>query len=762
MHAGLYNFNLADSADQDYHALYTVRRRDALFAFAIPQPDGSVILGRDHLGNVPLFYRNDRKEVSYSLFLGDLLTGDETTQEEGLRTYLAIGTLKLAPLFKEVHSVPPGTVVRAYPDGRTDTLYEYQLTPRRLGGWSFTQCVDETDRLLVQATRRTLKEKRVGLYLSGGIDSALTGIYLKKAGAQVHGYTAAPWGAASEEARLAALNAKIIGTETHTIRALNTEQYAKYADDSLGAYGNPNGAPSQIGVLCIQQETPLPEERQIYFGQNTDTMTCSVPDQSLVYFTSLLPRLMRERLHPALRGKSDIDMYTSFRTSGLVSHFAPLARFRAYTPIERITCAGMFFGHTPVDGEIMSLPAIRSGQIVSNLYYDMDLIEFAMGIPRTYRLEWGHGSKIGIAFGKRIFKALARRYLPSEIVDRKKGFTVPVNRDDRSRAFFESLPTQIAHLKLSLPNQRFAAEMLRRWSLMLAHPPQSLQNLYTPPVQDPTPIPCSVGILTRNSAATLERALRSLQHFSDLIICDGGSTDETLTIARKFGARIITQDTTHLDPKGAVADFAGVRNQMLRAATHDWFLYIDSDEYLSAEASSEIGSIVRTPLKNDSPRAFWLPRKTVIKGTVIECATAYPNYQMRFFHKSAVTGFIKRVHERIQLKDGVSVAKLHHPEYVPLDLTPKEMRQKQLYYLQIEVDRHQDNTFKEWLMGPAYGALRSSLSYLVRHVRIALFCRGARMPLWVEWMHHWYNWKLLTMTGSKFFKRRGSSPNTPA
>lgn len=266
-------------------------------------------------------------------------------------------------------------------------------------------------------------------------------------------------------------------------------------------------------------------------------------------------------------------------------------------------------------------------------------------------------------------------------------------------------------------------------------------------------IPGTVGILTFNSAGTLRRALESVHEFNDIVICDGGSTDDTLNIAREFGAHIISQDKKYLNEKGAILDFSGVRNQLLSVAKYEWFLYIDSDEYLSAQVKDEIKNIITSPapFTSETPLAYWLPRKTVIGGEIIECATAYPNYQMRFFHKSGVIGFIKQVHERIALKEGVRIAKLKFPEYIPLDIAPEKMREKQLYYLKIEVDRHKDDTFFMWLTGPVKGALRSSLSYLVRHVRILVFCRGKRMPFWVEWMHHWYNWKLITLTGEKFF-----------
>ena len=54
-------------------------------------------------------------------------------------------------------------------------------------------------------------------------------------------------------------------------------------------------------------------------------------------------------------------------------------------------------------------------------------------------------------------------------------------------------------------------------------------------------IPCSVGILTLNSGQALRRCLDSLKDFAEIIICDGNSTDNTLEIAREYGAKIVKQ-----------------------------------------------------------------------------------------------------------------------------------------------------------------------------------------------------------------------------
>ena len=42
-------------------------------------------------------------------------------------------------------------------------------------------------------------------------------------------------------------------------------------------------------------------------------------------------------------------------------------------------------------------------------------------------------------------------------------------------------------------------------------------------------IPCTVGIITHNNEATIERALESVKEFAEIIVCDGASTEKTPT-----------------------------------------------------------------------------------------------------------------------------------------------------------------------------------------------------------------------------------------
>lgn len=244
-------------------------------------------------------------------------------------------------------------------------------------------------------------------------------------------------------------------------------------------------------------------------------------------------------------------------------------------------------------------------------------------------------------------------------------------------------------------------------------------------------IPCSVEILTRNSAKTLGRCLESVKVFSDIIVLDGNSTDDTPQIAARYGARVIPQYDTQ-EPLVSISDFAHVRNTGLRLAMHDWFMYIDSDEYLSPEAVEEIREIVANP--DPSAYVWWQPRLYVLDGRIIRCATTYPNRQIRLFHKKWVRGFIKPIHERVEPLPTARIGILKRYEYVPLD-SLDSLRERWARYMDMETDMVRGVSFsKKIKFFFRYTAL--FLFYMGRYARNFFFCRGSRMPFSYEWGRH--------------------------
>ena len=242
-------------------------------------------------------------------------------------------------------------------------------------------------------------------------------------------------------------------------------------------------------------------------------------------------------------------------------------------------------------------------------------------------------------------------------------------------------------------------------------------------------IPCSAQVLTRNSTATIGRCLESLRDLHEVLVVDGGSTDDTVAIAGKFpNVRIVPQDKRHLDGDGRITDFAAVRNGGLEAATLPWILAIDADECATRGLLAEIGGIVAA----GKPGVFDVPRLFSIAGAIIDKAAAYPSMQMRFFHRSCTSGYTKAVHERLQLHEGVRLAALTGAIDVPLPpaltLLPKYRR-----YLRMEQRRLGVISWGRWCKWVLWRNLKTAAGLAARTAWLRLSPQqGRRLPLLYE------------------------------
>ncbi|MGB8956089.1 MAG: glycosyltransferase [Tumebacillaceae bacterium] len=86
----------------------------------------------------------------------------------------------------------------------------------------------------------------------------------------------------------------------------------------------------------------------------------------------------------------------------------------------------------------------------------------------------------------------------------------------------------------------------------------------------------SLCMIVKDEEQYIERCLASsAPHVDEIIIVDTGSTDGTLNIVKRFGAKIF--------PLQWSDDFSVARNHALQQATSDYILVLDADEYLDAE-----------------------------------------------------------------------------------------------------------------------------------------------------------------------------------
>lgn len=161
----------------------------------------------------------------------------------------------------------------------------------------------------------------------------------------------------------------------------------------------------------------------------------------------------------------------------------------------------------------------------------------------------------------------------------------------------------------------------------------------------------SATIITLNEEKDLPRCLESLKGLVDeIILVDSGSTDKTIEIAERFGAKVYHRKFDN---------YANQKNFALEKATGDWVLSIDGDEEISPELTKEIQS----ELKNNKSLfiAYSIPRKNIIFGKFIKHTRWQPELDRHIWlWKRNVGKWIGDVHEEVAV-DG-EIGKLMHPK----------------------------------------------------------------------------------------------------
>ncbi|MBI2524264.1 glycosyltransferase family 2 protein [Candidatus Peregrinibacteria bacterium] len=269
--------------------------------------------------------------------------------------------------------------------------------------------------------------------------------------------------------------------------------------------------------------------------------------------------------------------------------------------------------------------------------------------------------------------------------------------------------------------------------------------------------PISVHILTWNSGKTLRRTLESVRNCAEILVIDGGSSDDTLRIAKEYGAKVIPQRDRE---QGApLQNFAGARNRGLQHATQPWILSVDSDEY----ASPALMENILQTIQEGVPCACFLPRHYVLPdGREVTHATTYPNERIYFFHKDAIAveGWEKRVHERPKLKPGMPIKHFRGYTLAPIG-TPREYREKNRRYLALEQLKSSYNGWSHWL---AHRVIHTLLSRGIAFLRLLwIWClphkNCIRLPLRHEFLRFWYGWKLIVTTCPLSIKRERVTSN---
>jgi len=154
----------------------------------------------------------------------------------------------------------------------------------------------------------------------------------------------------------------------------------------------------------------------------------------------------------------------------------------------------------------------------------------------------------------------------------------------------------------------------------------------------------SVVIHTLNSSKSLRQCLESVSRFDEIIVCDMHSVDDTLSIAKEYGATIVMHE-----PVGGIPEPA--RAFAVNQATKEWVLVVDSDEVIPEALRDYLYQFI---IDENCPDALYLPRKNFFMNRFMRAA--FPDYQLRFFKKQAFKGWPVTIHSRPEIEGNIQKA----------------------------------------------------------------------------------------------------------
>jgi len=110
----------------------------------------------------------------------------------------------------------------------------------------------------------------------------------------------------------------------------------------------------------------------------------------------------------------------------------------------------------------------------------------------------------------------------------------------------------------------------------------------------------SLCLIVKNEEDVLDRCLNSMKGaYDELVIVDTGSTDRTVEIAKKHGAKVY-----HFD---WIDDFAAARNFSFSKASHDWIMWVDADDVLMPGDAERFRKVVNREMNNENVIGINMP-----------------------------------------------------------------------------------------------------------------------------------------------------------
>ncbi|MCU1616500.1 MAG: asparagine synthase family amidotransferase [Frankiales bacterium] len=415
-----------------------VEHLHGMFAVVLHERDtGRVVMARDRLGIKPLYLAETPGRLRFASTLPALLASvgrageiDTSIDPVALHHYLTWHAVVPAPrtILRGIRKLPPATVRVIEADGtsREHRYWQpcYERRPEH-ASWSARDWEDAVEEALRVAVRRRLvSDIPVGVLLSGGLDSSLiVGLLAEEGQADLATFSIgfeAVAGREGDEFRFSDVIAERFGTAHHRIR-VGSDELAAALNHAIGAMSEPMVS-HDVVAFDLLSERVSQSMRVVQSGQGADEVFAGY------HWYPPLDGLDREEAVATYArrffDRDAADMARLVADPYAVDGDPSLAYVRAH-----LTAPGadssvdaalrLDTGIMLVDDPVKRVDnmSMAWGLEARVPFLDHDLVELAAACPPELKLADG---------GKGVLKAIGRRIIPAEVIDRPKGyFPVP-------------------------------------------------------------------------------------------------------------------------------------------------------------------------------------------------------------------------------------------------------------------------------------------------------------------------------------------------
>lgn len=420
------------------------------FAIAIwDRRTKKLILARDRVGEKPLFYHYDHHTICFSSEIKGIFKSESIKPKlsaKALGHYFTYwGFLDTETIFEGVNALAPGHYL-IFQDGKIEINEYWKFTYSNISNKktrTIDQYIEEIEKYMISAVeRRLIADVPVACYLSGGLDSSLiTAIAAQKYGKRLNTFSITFNENEYNESKFQDIVAQRFATEHHKM-LYRVHDGTKLVRDIVRHIEQPFTRPSIFPLYNLAQFVKGLDLKVVLSGEGSDELFGGYTNYKIAKLRSFYKRHPRFNniLIPLLKMYgTDIDLNANdlqIKNSRKISGFTSILNYDIQRKItndsqeQLLTDFGAvdFFDWSPLrSAQYFDFKTLLTGYTLCSEgdritmasgvecrypFLDPEVVEFAITLPDSLKLR-GLNEKY-------ILKKVASKYLPEEIVNRKK------------------------------------------------------------------------------------------------------------------------------------------------------------------------------------------------------------------------------------------------------------------------------------------------------------------------------------------------------